>query len=190
MGRGKSIDKKIKDYYYFFEDFECEDKDKIDNLYAYIKSIVYKYLSTNELMLETIEADLGVKNEDILNKIFEDAWYHIYENIYFLDIRYNIDRDLDDKDFNYENGTDEYKESIENRIDVILLSDYLKSKDYNKQRERNYKDRLRAAGEYVSYFYDYQIPKTCSVYTDYYSADSINRKKRFLCKEYTDMARF
>ena len=31
---------------------------------------------------------------DLVDMILKDAWYHIYENVYFLDVRYNINNDV------------------------------------------------------------------------------------------------
>ena len=67
-----------------------------------------------------------------VDMILKDAWYHIYENVYFLDVRYNINNDVETIKYNHNIGADSDNESI----DVISLKDHLQAKgyDYNKKK--------------------------------------------------------
>lgn len=186
MSRGISIDKEIKEYYYFFKDFKCEDKNKLDDVYSYTKGIVNKYLTEHEEILLDILEITHLKKNDVADMIFMDAWYHIYENICFLDLRYNIDEDIKTIKCNHEAGAD----SDNDFIDIISLKDYLKAKGYDSNQKRCYKDRISSSGKYMDYMDNYKIPKTCSVYTDYHSAYSETNQKYYLCKKYTDIADF
>ena len=102
MPRGKSIDKEIKNYYEMFKDFKSDDKGELKDVYNYKNNIIEKYLKGNQELICKLCKITNIKQEDLKDMILKDAWYHIYENIYYLDIRYNIDKDIKKEKYNKE----------------------------------------------------------------------------------------
>ena len=189
MPRGKSIDKEIKNYYEMFKDFKSDDKGELKDVYNYTNNIIEKYLKGNQELICKLCKITNIKQEDLKDMILKDAWYHIYENIYYLDIRYNIDKDIKKEKYNKEYGLKSEKES-----DVISLKDYMRSKKYKDKQKRRFKERIAYAQQLIEYdnceYMYYDIPKTSSVYPDYYSVYNEENGKNYLCKQYSDIIDF
>ena len=186
MGRGKNIDKHIKEYYDIFDDFESKYDDKLENVYSYTHMVVENYLENDtELVSEIMDVTNCSKN-DLVDMILKDAWYHIYENVYFLDVRYNINNDVETIKYNHNIGADSDNESI----DVISLKDHLQAKGYDYNKKRRYKERLCKSYEASPYSKRHIITNACPVYADYHSAFCGLNNKYYLCKKYTDIVDF
>ena len=94
MPAGKCIDKNIKRFYEYIKEVELDNKGKIDNVYSYTEYLVDDYIKkNNELITEICEVTHSEKDK-LKYMIFKDVLYHIYENICFLDVRYNVDDDV------------------------------------------------------------------------------------------------
>ena len=193
MGREKSIDRYIKEYYVRFKERKCEDNDKLDDVNSYTEKIVHCYLNKNEEIVSEITDILKINTAEIFNMIIEDAWYHIYENIYFLDIRYNLDQDIDKIKKNSDLGLDKQNAAI----DVISLTNYLKEKGYDNERKRRFRYKLKQSWDYENYNYKlFNFPRLSGVFTDYFLIDNEcekNGKKKeeiYFIKSYSDIIDF
>ena len=67
--------------------------------------------------------------------------YHIYENICFLDVRYNVDDDVKTLKHNKKIGEEQEE------FDIIPLRDYLKSKRYDNKQKRRFRDRKNKSND-------------------------------------------
>lgn len=198
MGRSGSIDKDIKDIYGFLRKYKRDDKEKLDDVYTYTRKTVKKYLSENKEIMSKVSDTLGVGEDTIADKIFLDAWYHIYENICFLDIRYNVGRDAKAIKENKECDAEEDNKDI----GIIALKDYVKSQGY---RLNDFAYKTENIYDFQIYTINYRtnnkyrIQKTCEIYYTYCVVlnynDECNRNKKdktriYLDKNYIDIFKF
>ncbi len=171
----KNIDGIIEEYYYrFLEDIDCNDNDELADVYIYTKNKINEYISLNKEKFDDFIKETNTVKQNIANIILKDTWYHIYENICFLDTRYNIDQDIENINENKVANAIEKNDEI----DIISLKDFLDIQCTDKNHRRRYKYSL--CHESDEYHNDYNIPRTCSVYVDYYSANSELHQKRYL----------
>ena len=64
-----------------------------------------------------------------------------YENIYFLDVRYNVDDDIKTLKHNKKIGEEQEE------FDIIPLRDYLKSKRYDNKQKRRFRERKNKSND-------------------------------------------
>lgn len=184
MGLSESIDRKVKEYYCEFLDSKCNDNEELVDVYLYTKSKVSEYISQNQEKFDNFVEKAHTTKRIISNMILQDVWYHIYENICFLDIRYNIDQDIENININKAINALEKND----KIGIISLKDFLNNQCFDKNHKRRYEYSIR--NESQEYQGKYHIPRTCSVYVNYYSAESALYQKRYLCREYVDIIHF
>ena len=145
MPAGKCIDKNIKRFYEYIKEVELDNKGKIDNVYSYTEYLVDDYIKkNNELITEICEVTHSEKDK-LKYMIFKDVLYHIYENICFLDVRYNVDDDVKTLKHNKKIGEEQEE------FDIIPLRDYLKSKRYDNKQKRRFRDRKNKSNDPIKY---------------------------------------
>ena len=70
----------------------------------------------------------------------------------------------------------------------------MRSKKYKDKQKRRFKERIAYAQQLIEYdnceYMYYDIPKTSSVYPDYYSVYNEENGKNYLCKQYSDIIDF
>ena len=71
-----------------------KNKRKIDNVYSYTEYLVDGYIEDYKKLIDEICEVTHSEKDKLKYMIFKDVLYHIYENIYFLDVRYNVDDDI------------------------------------------------------------------------------------------------
>ena len=91
-------------------------------MYSYTEYLVDDYIKkNNELITEICEVTHSEKDK-LKYMIFKDVLYHIYENICFLDVRYNVDDDVKTLKHNKKIGEEQeefdIKDMIINKKDV------------------------------------------------------------------------
>ena len=94
MPAGKCIDKNIKRFYKRLKKVKLKNKRKIDNVYSYTEYLVDGYIEDYKKLIDEICEVTHSEKDKLKYMIFKDVLYHIYENIYFLDVRYNVDDDI------------------------------------------------------------------------------------------------
>jgi len=86
MPAGKCIDKNIKRFYKRLKKVKLKNKRKIDNVYSYTEYLVDGYIEDYKKLIDEICEVTHSEKDKLKYMIFKDVLYHIYENIYFLDI--------------------------------------------------------------------------------------------------------
>ena len=135
MPAGKCIDKNIKRFYKRLKKVKLKNKRKIDNVYSYTEYLVDGYIEDYKKLIDEICEVTHSEKDKLKYMIFKDVLYHIYENIYFLDVRYNVDDDIKTLKHNKKIGEEQEE------FDIIPLRDYLKSKRYDNKQKRRFRDR-------------------------------------------------
>ena len=186
MPAGKCIDKNIKRFYKRLKKVKLKNKRKIDNVYSYTEYLVDGYIEDYKKLIDEICEVTHSEKDKLKYMIFKDVLYHIYENIYFLDVRYNVDDDIKTLKHNKKIGEEQEE------FDIIPLRDYLKSKRYDNKQKRRFRDRKNKSNDPIKYKSRniYSISKACKVYTDYCFVLNELDEKQYLCKPYLDIIDF